>query len=825
MALANGHYIIWLDTHIGVMGQYQALKNQLQSHLLPLAKMPPNGINELICCFENNVAPIRFVSTIDDALTLIQNETNKMIIFISSGTLGKEIIPTIVSNYTHVHSFYILCTRIEDLSEWALERNYETIMKIYDHEIDLLIRLVRDASNDLIKTGRIYMTLNDGESARKCFVTAQTLERQANITDTFHAPLLTRLRVLEGDNGLIQQTRNMRRGSFDCISKVLSVKDKLIYLVISNTLGKSVVPLIHKHRCIEHIHILQNTDDQNEVDWIKDYSKICGNGTSIRLLLGQIKHGIDLVMKRPACWLRSKTLLTELYLPTSQDNPLLSMEDAAKADGSMFRIVTLFFGTRPLLTQSLSHIQIDEYDNVNECIQSIEAKTLITVFIVILTDGSEDLHSLLELDSIHAIYIIPKDNYNQQIETMSKHSKVSGVFYLDEDLLEQLTMDICFYRHMRVHTPMINTFTIGSNIIDTLNKQHTNFLFFQLFCDILPHIPVESTESAESSTDTINNLFFLLADANVTINNLFSRFDCYTLQASVSQLKKINQCIASFSKVTDMPLVTVYRAQLVSKKDLETIRNNPKIILSIQTFILASRSLRFVTDLCRRAIDSQLTVILFEFNLSESTLIANLNSDTVILNLGALFRLVCTELAPDGVLHVQLESADEFMHGIKEQLQCKIGGRLTWLTFGNYLAYQKQFSTAKEYCYYMLHVLPDNHSSRASIYNNMGLICLAMDDDQEASDWFKKATLSNVSVLTKDLDEESSVTTDLLSPQDSLTSPTALLRRMAEISDRLGDQTTALDLYRQVLEITIDMNLQKRYQEKIRALLFVDEKF
>ncbi|CAF0765307.1 unnamed protein product [Adineta steineri] len=274
-----------------------------------------------------------------------------------------------------------------------------------------------------------------------------------------------------------------------------------------------------------------------------------------------------------------------------------------------------------------------------------------------------------------------------------------------------------------------------------------------------------------------------------------------------------------------MSPVTVYRAQLVSKKDLETIRNTSNILLSIQTFILASRSLRFVTDLCRRAIDSQLIVILFEFNISENTLRANLNSDTVILSLGALFRLVCTDVAPDGVLHVQLESAEEFMHGIKEQLQYKIGGRLAWLTFGNYLAYRKQFSAAKEYCYYLLHVLPDNHSSRASIYNNIGLICLAMDDDQEAFDWFKKATSSNFSVLTKDLGEGISTATDLLLPQDSLTSPTVLLSKMAEISDRLGNQTTALDLYRQVLEITTDVNLQELYQEKITALLFVDDNY
>lgn len=85
MALANGLCIIWLDTHIGAMGQYRTLKEQFQSSLRPVTAMPPNGINELIYYFEENVAPINFVSTIDDALTLIQNEKEKPIIFISSG--------------------------------------------------------------------------------------------------------------------------------------------------------------------------------------------------------------------------------------------------------------------------------------------------------------------------------------------------------------------------------------------------------------------------------------------------------------------------------------------------------------------------------------------------------------------------------------------------------------------------------------------------------------------------------------------------------------------------------------------------------------------
>jgi hypothetical protein len=83
-------------------------------------------------------------------------------------------------------------------------------MKILDHETDLLVHLVRDTSNDIIKLGESYMQLHDGENARKCFVTAQTLEICANELDKLHAPLLSRLKLLEGDNGLIHQARNMK---------------------------------------------------------------------------------------------------------------------------------------------------------------------------------------------------------------------------------------------------------------------------------------------------------------------------------------------------------------------------------------------------------------------------------------------------------------------------------------------------------------------------------------------------------------------------------------------------------------------------------------
>ena len=209
MVLANGLRFIWLDTHIGIMGEYKQLKEQFQSNLRPVGAMPPNNINELICYFEENVAPIEFVSESDDALALIQNQTDKRIKFISSGTLGQPLIPQIIARYTYVDYFYIFCGYVRGLRRWTLEREYDECMQILDHEKDLLLHVVRDASNDIIKLGKSYMDLRQGEHARKCFVTAQTLEMLANQADPDRAPLMINLNLLNGSNGLIAQARNL----------------------------------------------------------------------------------------------------------------------------------------------------------------------------------------------------------------------------------------------------------------------------------------------------------------------------------------------------------------------------------------------------------------------------------------------------------------------------------------------------------------------------------------------------------------------------------------------------------------------------------------
>jgi hypothetical protein len=210
MALANGVRFIWLDTYIGQEGEYDGFKRMFRTALEPTVEMPPDAIDSLIRALDESVAPFLFADTPDKAIELIQIHHDKKIIFISSGSLGKDIVPRITSTYNYVHSFYFFCAIIENYVDLVFE--YRSCLQIFNIEIDLLVRLSRDISKDIIKQGIEYMKLNYPKDALKCFQTARTLNMTANSIDTLNPPVHENLRTLNGYNGeigLIKQAEDM----------------------------------------------------------------------------------------------------------------------------------------------------------------------------------------------------------------------------------------------------------------------------------------------------------------------------------------------------------------------------------------------------------------------------------------------------------------------------------------------------------------------------------------------------------------------------------------------------------------------------------------
>jgi hypothetical protein len=172
---------------------------------------------------------------------------------------------------------------------------------------------------------------------------------------------------------------------------------------------------------------------------------------------------------------------------------------------------------------------------------------------------------------------------------------------------------------------------------------------------------------------------------------------------------------------------TIYRAQLISDKDLKTIQDSENNLFAIHTFILASRCFSSTKNICRRAYDNGLTAILLEINIPKMTPLTYLDPDTIIFPLSTVFKIKSTAIAPDKICHLQLELANSTMDLINQKLSCTIGEHLSWLTFGNYLAHIGKYDIAQAYLKYIQTISLKNKES--------ALICNDMDDkDEEALD-------------------------------------------------------------------------------------------
>jgi len=220
MALQNV-VVIWLDSTFE--GDNDPPMKEEFNKKIASSALPSDPIDSLICreTQEDLVtygAPVITVGTPDEAIKLIEDYPGAKIFFISSGSLGKDMVPKIVRQYPLIHSFYIYCFKMVNHCGWASE--YDSCLQMFDHQVDLLVRLMRDISGYFIEQGKIYLKHNDANSALKYFKHAWNLETRANVKDkmkpntksTEKSPVQPDFRVhldlLEGENGLIRQAEN-----------------------------------------------------------------------------------------------------------------------------------------------------------------------------------------------------------------------------------------------------------------------------------------------------------------------------------------------------------------------------------------------------------------------------------------------------------------------------------------------------------------------------------------------------------------------------------------------------------------------------------------
>ncbi|CAF1058627.1 unnamed protein product [Adineta steineri] len=185
MSIDTGYIIIWLDAHIGAEENCRKMKQKFQVGVLEAAAVPPqppDPIDDLICAMREYSAPVEFAQTDDEALNHIENNLacSKKIIFISSASLARQIIPEIQKKEFHIESYYIFCGDMTLHRDWAMDLMADGLeVQMFDFEVTLLTRLCRDMSNILIEDGKVSLKQNKPETALMYFQYAYALADKA----------------------------------------------------------------------------------------------------------------------------------------------------------------------------------------------------------------------------------------------------------------------------------------------------------------------------------------------------------------------------------------------------------------------------------------------------------------------------------------------------------------------------------------------------------------------------------------------------------------------------------------------------------------------
>lgn len=86
--------------------------------------------------------------------------------------------------------------------------------------------------------------------------------------------------------------------SDECVDYLSDNSDQTVFLVISDELGREVVPVIHQIDGIKMIYVIGNTQAKNE-QWVKEYGKVKGVFSDMKILYELLKRDAPLKNKDP----------------------------------------------------------------------------------------------------------------------------------------------------------------------------------------------------------------------------------------------------------------------------------------------------------------------------------------------------------------------------------------------------------------------------------------------------------------------------------------------------------------------------------------------
>jgi len=435
--------------------------------------------------------------------------------------------------------------------------------------------------------------------------------------------------------------------------------------------------------------------------------------------------------------------------------------------------------TQLKLREIINHLKT--FDDQGECHQRILSLSQEDRLVLIVSGrcGRQLVPQIHHLRQISSIYVYCMDKTANELWAKD-FIKIKSVIVELKDLIHVIKQDQ--KSRVKIEEPLsINIFKTGANKADqSTTGLNGNFVHSLLLIDVL--IRMKSIESdkkqliqlckreyqnnqkelefvGEFEKDyrsdkalwwyTRDTFLYKMLNKALRVQNIDLLFLLRFVIGDIYQQLKQYQHQSS---------IRVYRGQVMSIDELDTLQQSIDNLISINSFFSTStnhhkavgflNSSEITSDLCRVlfVIDADPRLVKSKPFADISSLSEFSNECEVLFMIGSIFRLIKIEkMKNEEIVMIHMELCDDDEHDLKElfdHMKNKLGGgnkEVNLRSFGIVLHQMGKYDSAEKIYHRLLAELPSNDPSLASLYGNLG----NLTDDKAAYDssleWYQKS--------------------------------------------------------------------------------------
>ncbi|CAF0813490.1 unnamed protein product [Didymodactylos carnosus] len=440
--------------------------------------------------------------------------------------------------------------------------------------------------------------------------------------------------------------------------------------------------------------------------------------------------------------------------------------------------------------------QLKKFQDVAQCQKYIEKCSQNERLVMIVSGrlGREIVPSIYKLRQVISIYVYCMDKESNK-KWADKFAKVKAVVVELDQLISQIEADHKIQKI--VEEPLsINFFTTSTDAGKSTADVNGGFVFSQVLIDCLLRLKPTTKDKKElinrckqqyegNSVDlsiiqefennyspdkalwwyTRQSFFYKTLNAVLRTENIHMIF---LFRAFISDIHHLLQ------KYQAKDFVRVFRSQLMSSDELETLKQRQGQFISVNSFFSTSteyrQALSFLNDSVAK---TGLERVLFNIDADPKIVTAKSCADIsahsefaheseVLFTLGSIFRLKSIiHSRDDNVWIIRMILCSENEHDLREVLmymkQQTGSGETNLRTLGKVLWKMGKLDLAEQYFIRLLKELPPNDHLLGNLYEELGELASQKGDYNKSIEWHQKLlALKNPKVLI-DVDKTSEI--------------------------------------------------------------------